>query len=40
MIDHIAGLIFDSNKNLLVLRKKIPDNRKECILPRGKKRFQ
>jgi len=37
MIDHIAGLIFDSNKNLLVLRKKTLDNRKECILPGGKR---
>lgn len=37
MIDHIAGLIFDNNKNLLVLRKKTPDNRKECILPGGKR---
>ncbi len=37
MIDHIAGLIFDGNKKLLVLRKKTPDNRKECILPGGKR---
>lgn len=37
MIDHIAALIFDKNKNLLVLRKKTPDNRKECILPGGKR---
>lgn len=37
MIDHIAGLIFDSNRNLLVLRKKTQDNRKECILPGGKR---
>ncbi len=37
MIDHIAALIFDTNKNLLVLRKKTPDDRKECILPGGKR---
>lgn len=37
MIEHIAGLIFDNNKQLLVLRKKTPDNRKECILPGGKR---
>lgn len=37
MIDHIAALIFDSNKHLLVLRKKTPNNRKECILPGGKR---
>ena len=37
MIDHIAALILDNNKNLLVLRKKTPDNRKECILPGGKR---
>ena len=37
MIDHIAALIFDSENNLLVLRKKTPDNRKECILPGGKR---
>lgn len=37
MIDHIAGLIFDTNKHLLVLRKRTPDNRKECILPGGKR---
>ena len=40
MIDHIAGLIFDSNKRLLVLRKKTPDNRKECILPGGKREHE
>lgn len=38
MIDHIARLIFDSNKNLLVLRKRTLDNRKECILPGGKRK--
>lgn len=37
MIDHIAALIFDNNKNLLVLRKKTPEDRKECILPGGKR---
>ena len=37
MIDHIAALIFDGDNNLLVLRKKTPDNRKECILPGGKR---
>ncbi len=37
MIDHIAALIFDSDNNLLVLRKKTLDNRKECILPGGKR---
>ena len=37
MIDHIAALIFDEKKNLLVLRKKTKDNRKECILPGGKR---
>ncbi len=37
MIDHVAALIFDTNKNLLVLRKKTKDNRKECILPGGKR---
>lgn len=37
MIDHIAALILDSNKHLLVLRKKTWDNRKECILPGGKR---
>ena len=39
MIDHVAALIFDNNKNLLVLRRKTPDNRKECILPGGKREF-
>lgn len=37
MIDHVAALIFDDEKNLLVLRKKTKDNRKECILPGGKR---
>lgn len=37
MIDHIAALIFDDYKNLLVLRKKTMENRKECILPGGKR---
>lgn len=37
MIDHIAALIFDDCKNLLVLRKKTKENRKECILPGGKR---
>ena len=37
MIDHVAALIFNSNNKLLVLRKKTPDNRKECILPGGKR---
>lgn len=37
MIDHIAGLIFNNSKQLLVLRKKTLDNRKECILPGGKR---
>lgn len=37
MIDHIAGLIFNEDGQLLVLRKKTIDNRKECILP-GRKR--
>ena len=37
MIDHIAALIFDSENNLLVSKKKTPDNRKECILPGGKR---
>lgn len=35
MIDHIAGLIFNKNKELLVVRKK--NNRPECILPGGKR---
>lgn len=37
MIDHIASLIFNDSKQLLVLRKKTLDNRKECILPGGKR---
>lgn len=37
MIDHIAALIFNEDKQLLVLRKKTVDNRKECILPGGKR---
>jgi len=37
MIDHIAALIFNENRELLVLRKKTIDNRKECILPGGKR---
>lgn len=37
MIDHIAGLIFNEDGQLLVLRKKTIDNRKECILPGGKR---
>lgn len=37
MIDHIAALIFNKNEELLVLRKKTPNNRKECILPGGKR---
>lgn len=37
MIDHVAALIFNLNNELLVLRKKTPDNRKECILPGGKR---
>lgn len=37
MIDHVAALIFDNQNNLLVLRKKTKDNRKECILPGGKR---
>lgn len=37
MIDHIAALIFNENEELLVLRKKTIDNRKECILPGGKR---
>lgn len=37
MIDHIAALIFNEDGELLVLRKKIVDNRKEYILP-GEKR--
>ena len=37
MIDHIAGLIFNEYGQLLVLRKKTIDNRKECILPGGKR---
>lgn len=37
MIDHIAALIFNDDGQLLVLRKKTADNRKECILPGGKR---
>lgn len=37
MIDHIAALIFNKDGQLLVLRKKTVDNRKECILPGGKR---
>lgn len=37
MIDHIAALIFNEEGELLVLRKKTVDNRKECILPGGKR---
>ena len=37
MIDHLAALIFNENRELLVLRKKTIDNRKECILPGGKR---
>lgn len=37
MIDHIATLIFNEYGKLLVLRKKTVDNRKECILPGGKR---
>ena len=37
MIDHIAALIFNEKRELLVLRKKTIDNRKECILPGGKR---
>lgn len=37
MIDHIAALIFNDNGQLLVLRKKTINNRKECILPGGKR---
>lgn len=37
MIDHIAALIFNEDRKLLVLRKKTIDNRKECILPGGKR---
>ena len=37
MIDHVAALIFNENNELLVLRKKTPNNRKECILPGGKR---
>ncbi len=37
MIDHIAALIFNKNGELLVLRKKTPNDRKECILPGGKR---
>lgn len=37
MIDHIAALIFNRDGKLLVLRKKTPNNRKECILPGGKR---
>lgn len=35
MIDHIAALIFNDDGQLLVLRKKTADNRKECILLGG-----
>ena len=38
MIDHIAALIFNKDRELLLLRKKTPNNRKECILPGGKRR--
>ena len=37
MIDHIAALIFNDDGQLLVVRKKTADNRKECILPGGKR---
>ena len=37
MIDHIAALIFNERGQLLVLRKKIANDRKECILPGGKR---
>lgn len=37
MIDHIVALIFNKDEQLLVLRKKTVDNRKECILPVGKR---
>ena len=37
MIDHVAALIFNNERKLLVLRKKTQDNRKECILPGGKR---
>ena len=37
MIDHTAALIFNKEGELLVLRKKTLDNRKECILPGGKR---
>ena len=37
MIDHIAALIFNKEGKLLVLRKKTVDDRKECILPGGKR---
>lgn len=37
MIDHIAALIFNENNELLALRKKTENNRKECILPGGKR---
>ncbi len=37
MIDHIAALIFNKDGELLVLRKKLPINRRECILPGGKR---
>ncbi len=37
MIDHIAALIFNEEGKLLVLRKKTITNRKECILPGGKR---
>lgn len=36
MIDHVAGLLIHNNK-LLVLRKRTKDNRKEYILPGGKR---
>ena len=39
MIDHVAGLIIKNGK-LLVLRKITKDNRKECILPGGKRENQ
>ena len=37
MIDHIAALIFNERGQLLVLRKKTANDRKECILPGGKR---
>ena len=37
MIDHIAALIFNEKGQLLVLRKKTANDRKECILPGGKR---